>query len=172
MTLSSHPDYPSGPCPPCPLCRLQNFMPEQMPSSPKGLGVQARLLVLRESGVRNEQDCRQTLALPDPGLPSPQEPQAHRACSAGLSQARQVGNEYESHQPAEDGSSPTGARNIKLLSTGRQQPAQVPPPPLEGAGVRSWAPTRRSMGPRDSRPWRGLTGKPDLEPGQQRDPRH
>lgn len=97
--------------------------------------------------ARRKQDGRWTLALPDPGLHSPLKPQAHQTCSAGFGQAQQVGNEYERHQPAADGSGPAGARNIKLLSTRLQQPAQVPLLPWKEPEAGAGPPGREPWGP-------------------------
>lgn len=175
-TLFSHPGSPLALIHPAHSADFKISRPSKFLPSSSSLRAQARLVVLMGSGEsisRRAETLRvRILALPNQGLGSPQEPHAPQAYSAGLGWAQRVGNEYESHPPAADGSSPAGSRNIKLLGTGHQRPAQVPPPPLEGARGRSQAPRQRTMGPRDSRMRRGHIGGQGLQPGAAEGPWH
>lgn len=74
VSLSSHLHRPLALMPSSTPQAAQNFTPEQIISPPTGLRAQARLLVLRGSGVSNEQDCSRTFARPDPGPPPHKSP--------------------------------------------------------------------------------------------------
>ena len=94
-----------------------------------------------------------------------------KACSAGLGRVRQGGNEYESCPPAADGSSPAGARNIKLQGTGHRSQLKFLLFPWKEPGAGVGAPRQRTLGPGDSRTGRGLAEGPGLQPWAAEGPR-
>lgn len=71
---------------------------------------------------------------------------------------------------AADGSGPAGARNIKLLGTGRRQAAQVPPLPPGRSQGRSQAPGQRAWGPGPAGRGGALQEGWACNTGRQRDP--